>query len=312
MAWTGETMRRSIHTFLKHYQYFTLVSSFIAFPFSISLLISQALIQHHSFPFFPMIYARVRAIFHAAGFPASSDFFALVGLKLSQTISSSAVTIPFTLSLLLLAKASVIRHLDHTKQRRSSLISLYNPLLVTQIFGFFLVISANATSFSILFLGFTSLEGLSISSPNRVLFLSSLGAVFYSILLANTIVICNLASTIAAIEKGEGVGFTSIFKACVLIKGRVSMALALVVQVNLGLAAVEALFQFRIVRSYYVGDRTLSSLSIEGTLIAYMYSVMVVIDSIVGYVFYRSCKDSNEDEFYASDVEKQRAIENFL
>ncbi|GAB2270027.1 hypothetical protein Dimus_004942 [Dionaea muscipula] len=333
---SAEIMRRSVHTFLKHYQYFTMISAFLAFPFSMSVLISQAgLIFPHSL--LPTIYARLRALFDAAGFPPSSDFFSLVCLKLSQTISCSVITFPFTLSFLLLAKASVIGHLKFNQSKQLPLVvvslSLYNrPLLLTHICSYFLIISANATSFSILFMGFTSLEYLGLNN-SWVLFLSALGAVFYSILLANTLVICNLASIVASAgaedddEKeadhgGSGVGLMAIIKACVLIRGRASTALALAVPVNLGLAAIEVLFQYRIVRPYHRGaQRTMASIAMEGTLIAYLYSLLVVLDVIIGYIFYRSCCccceddddaaaafeiiDWEEEQIYAStDVEK--------
>jgi hypothetical protein len=44
-------------------------------------------------------------------------------------------------------------------------------------------------------------------------------------------------------------GYLAILKACVMIRGRASTALSLTLAVNIALAGVEALFQYRIVRA---------------------------------------------------------------
>ncbi|GMH31542.1 hypothetical protein Nepgr_033386 [Nepenthes gracilis] len=308
MARTIRIMRRSIHTFLQYYQYFTSTSALVALPFSLSILLSQALIPR-SISLLPTIYGRLHSLFDAAGFSPPSDFFALVNLKLSQTISSSVVTLPFALSFLLVAKASVIHALNHHKQ---SLISIYNPLLLTHICNYLLMISANATSFALLFLGFNCL-GISVSSPKWVLLFTVLGAVFYCILVANAVVVCNLASMVSGIEATGG--SVAILRACVLIRGRVSTALALAVPLNLGLATLEALFHYRIVRPYYHSERPFSSIASEGIFIAYLYSVLIVLDVITSCFFYRSCKEAahiDDDQFNFTDVKKLGSHEDFV
>ncbi|GAB4845426.1 hypothetical protein Ancab_038833 [Ancistrocladus abbreviatus] len=305
---SSRIIRSSVHMFLQHYQYFTTVSALLALPFALSILLSQALVPR-ALPLLPTIYARLHALFDAAGFRPSSDFFTLVNLKLSQTISTSIITLPFALSFLLLAKASVIRTLNHHKQ---TLHSLYNPLLLTHICNYLLIISANATSVSLLFLGFNCLEGLNMPSPKWVLFFSALGAVFYSILLANALVICNLASVISGVERTGGL--MAILKACVLMRGRASTALALAVPLNLGLAAIEALFHYRIVRPYYHAERPFSVIVYEGIFIAYLCSIFVVFDVILSCIFYRSCKEAvqiDEEEF-PSDIGKLRTLEGYV
>jgi hypothetical protein len=78
------------------------------------------------------------------------------------------------------------------------------------------------------------------------LFLSA-AAVVYSIILANVIIICNLALVISGMERFGG--YLAILKACVMIRGRASTALSPTLAVNIALAGVEALFQYRIVRA---------------------------------------------------------------
>lgn len=89
--------------------------------------------------------------------------------------------------------------------------------------------------------------------------------------------------------EGRG-GYLAILKACVIIRGRTSMALFLALPVSVALAAIEALFQFRIVRAYGVDGKAGFAMALEGILIAYLYSIFVVLDTIVAAMFYKSCK----------------------
>lgn len=81
-----------------------------------------------------------------------------------------------SLSLLLISKASVIQFLNAQQKSSpqpqiSSSISLYNLLFFTQLCNLFLILSANATCFSLLFVAFNCLNGLKLSSPVSLLFL---------------------------------------------------------------------------------------------------------------------------------------------
>ncbi|XP_057517691.1 uncharacterized protein LOC130798638 [Amaranthus tricolor] len=339
MGKAGKITRKSVHTFLQYYQYFTTIATLIMLPFSISVLISQSIISS-SFNLLPSIYNHLLSLFFAAGFP-SSHFFSLISLKLSQTILSSIVTLPFSLSFLLLAKSSIIhfftqkidhnghqssishnvriqkeevtdrsysnslereskknghsqentQKIDHNHNHKSSsFINHYSPILSTHICNTFIIFGANATCFSLLFLAFNFLEGFYLDSPKWVLFFSCIGAIFYSIILANALVVCNLALVSSGIERKGGL--LSIVQACVLIRGKTSTALALAVPVNLGLAAVEALFHYRIVaNSMKQNSYTLWLVALEGMLIAYIYAMILVLDVIMSCMFYQSCKE---------------------
>ncbi|XP_077223947.1 uncharacterized protein LOC143857402 [Tasmannia lanceolata] len=304
MEKTHKIIRKSIHTFLQNYHHFAATVAFLAFPVSASILLSQTVI-----PFSPLpqtVYSRFRSLFDAAGFPPSSQFFSLLNLKLSQTISSSIFTLPFTLSFLLLAKASIIQILHHKHKQSqsplcfSSLINLYYPLLLTQVCNSFVILSANATAFSLLFLAFNSLDVLGISSQGFLLFLSTAGAIVYSVILANALIICNMAIIVAGMESSGG--FLAILKACVLVRGRAATALLLALPINLGLAAVEALFQYRVVRAYKLFGDFNSSIAWEAPLIVYIYSLLVILDTVTGCIFFESCKSSTrlnrEDGYY--------------
>ncbi|KAJ0104912.1 hypothetical protein Patl1_18808 [Pistacia atlantica] len=287
MEKTTTIIRTSVYTFLQNYQYFTTTVAFLAFPFSASILVSQVFLTSS---LLPSLYNRLKTLFQAAGFPPSSEFFTILSLKLSQTISSSIFTLPFTLTFLLVAKASIIQALKQHHHKVSS-FSLFNPLFFTHICNSFLILSANATVFAVLFFAFNFLEGTRFSSsPNWLLFLSATGAVLYSIVLANALIICNLALVISGMEKTTG--YMAILKACVLIRGRTSTALSLALPVNLLLAGIEALFQYRILRVYHHGRIPDLAMGSEGVLIAYLYSISVVLDTVVSCIFYKSCKTS--------------------
>ncbi|XP_059444232.1 uncharacterized protein LOC132176122 [Corylus avellana] len=294
MAKTGKIIRTSIYTFLQRYNYFTSTAALLAFPFSVSVLFSQACVPSSS-SLLLTIYSRLRNLFDAAGFPPSSEFFTILSQKLSQTIFSSILTLPFTLSFLLITKAAIIQALKQNKPTLplppslfSSLLTLYKPLFLTYLCNSFLILSANATVFSLLFFAFNCLEGFGFSSPNCLLFLSAAGAVLYSIILANALIVCSLAMVLSGMERCGG--YMAILKACALIRGRTSTALLLALPVNMALASIEALFQFRVVRAYHFAGKLGASMALEGIFIAYLYSIFIVLDTVVICIFFKSCK----------------------
>ncbi|KAL9170580.1 hypothetical protein ABFS82_04G153900 [Erythranthe guttata] len=314
---TTRIMRRAIFTFLQNYQCFTSTSSLLAFPFAVSTLLSQMLV--YSSDVFPVIHARLRSLFLAAGFPLSSELFSLLNLKLSQTILSFLFVSPFTYSFLLLAKASVIKTFDQNKPeenpRVSSSISLFIPLLITQLCNSLLILAANATCFFILVIFFNFLYVLGISSPGPTMLVSALGVVIYSIVLANAYIVSNLALVSTGMEKRGG--FISILKACVMIllQGRNATALSLAVPVSMSLAAIEALFQYRIVGAYNNGGDAIAMI-IEGVLVAYLYALVLVLDTVVGCVFWKICtKDQriiDEEEMHSYKIEIEDRDGKFL
>ncbi|KAK4252483.1 hypothetical protein QN277_014477 [Acacia crassicarpa] len=296
MGFSGKILRRSVHSFLQNYHYFTSVSAFLALPFSVSVL-SQAFVPSSSSSLFTQISFRLTTLFDAAGFPSSSSsqMFALFIDKASETIASSIFTLPFTLTLFIIAKASIFYALKQPHKRDSSafsltsmMISLYKPLLKTCISGSLLIFSAISTSYCLMFFAFGVIEGLDYTSPNTLFLVTACGAVVFSVLLANALIISNMAMAVSGME-GHG-GYLAILKACVLIRGRISMALLLALPMNMSLAAIEALFQFRIVRAYRVGGKIEPSTALEAIFIAYLYSIFIVLDTIVASLFYKSCK----------------------
>lgn len=285
----SKIMRRSVHTFLQNYHRVTTAAA-VVLPFSAGLLLSQPFFSSSSSS--STLHTRFNSLFRGAGFSSSHDFFNILSLKLSQTLSSSIFTLPFSLTFLIFSKAYVIKLLSNDSSADSSVY--YLRLLRTYICNFFFLLSANASAFALFFLAFNTLEAFGFSSRNLYTLLSVSSAIIYSIIIANAFVISNLA-LVSSPSSSSG-GYTNILKACLLIRGRSSTALALALPTNLGLAGVEALFQYRVMRSYYKGDRDITSIALEGTFIAYLYALFLVLDTIVNFLFYQSCIKNEEDQ----------------
>ncbi|CAH1426389.1 unnamed protein product [Lactuca virosa] len=86
-------IRKSIHTFLQSYNHFKL-HPFLALPFSLSILLLSS-ISHDFISLQHTIHFRLPSLFDATGIPVSSQFFSSFNLKLSQTITSTILLLPF-------------------------------------------------------------------------------------------------------------------------------------------------------------------------------------------------------------------------
>ncbi|XP_078178678.1 uncharacterized protein LOC144572872 [Carex rostrata] len=304
MGMTRDVMRSSINAFFKGYQAFTTIAAIFIFPASLSVLLSESLTSS-SASVIAALSTRIHYLFKAAGFP-EIDFFALLNLKLSQTIFSFSVSLPLTLTFLLLAKSCVIqifrdspRYGKHVVPHFSKFLPIYPSLLSTHIFNTFLFLSSNVTAFSLLFLVFNGADLFGLKSNISVLLLSAFGAIVYSVFVATTTVICNLAIIISGMENCNG--YISILKACILTRGRIATALALALPTSLGMAIMEALFQFRIMRQYRVSGNFSPAVMWEAFSITYIHSILMVIEIIASCMFYKRCIlldcSNGEEEF---------------
>lgn len=313
-AWrAGRVLRAAVVAFFDGYHCFSPVAALLALPFSAAVLASQAMAP--SSPALRGASSRLREMFHAAGFPPSS-FFALLNGKLSQTVFTFAATLPFALTFLLLAKACVAAVLaapapDAPRRRRMSLpraaavARAYPALVATHLFNSFVMLSANAAVFSLLFLAFGAADLLGFTSHASTLALSAAGAIAYSVAVGVATVVCNLALVVAAMERGVA-GHGALLRACVLIRGSVPTALALALPTNLGMAAAEALFQLRVVSQRRKAGRLAPGVAGEAFSVAYIHALCVVLEIIVSCIFYKSCcKRSEADELRELEPEEK-------
>ncbi|CAL5325025.1 unnamed protein product [Camellia sinensis] len=288
-------MRRSIHTFLKKFEYFTTIPLLLILPFSASVLLSQALSSSSS-PLLLIIHACFEPIFHP-----SSQFLSLLNSNLSQNIFTSVFSLVFALTSLVIGKLLIIQTLIHHKSSFplpfSSFMKLYKSQLLTQLCNSVLIVVVSAAAFSLLFVAFNTLESFGFSKTNPLALLVA-KAVFYSIL-ANVSLICNLALVVAGLENCTG--FRAIYKACLLCWTRNSIALSMNLPINLGILAVEGLFRYRVVRAYHLVGRACPSMAFEGMFIACLYSILVVLDTIASCLFFKSIKATLKGQLIARD-----------
>lgn len=142
------------------------------------------------------------------------------------------------------------------------------------------------------------MDVLHLSSNTSAFGLSVFGSIIYSVILGISVVICNLAIIVSAVENSSG--FQSILKSCMIIRKRISTSLILALFANLLMASVEALFQYRVVRPYYLNRKLNLALVGEGFSIIFMHSIVIVLDVILSCLFYKSCKSgtsSNWDRY---------------
>ncbi|OEL28423.1 hypothetical protein BAE44_0010557 [Dichanthelium oligosanthes] len=308
-------MRAAVSAFFGGYHCFTSVAALLALPFSAAVLASEAMAP--SSALLRAAASRLRAVFAAAGFPPS-PFFALLEAKLSQTVFTFAATLPFSLTFLLLAKACVAAMLRDddgasASPRRRRLVALppcravaraYPAVVATHLLNAFLMLSANAAVFSLLLLAFGAADLLGLTSHFWTLALSAAGAIVYSLAIGVATVVCNLAVIVAAMEPGYA-GHAAVLRACVVIRGRVSTALALALPTNLGMAATEALFGLRVVAQRRRAGRLAPGIAGEAFSIVYIHAICVVLEIIVSCMFYRSCKRSEADELRELEPEEK-------
>ncbi|GMI98219.1 hypothetical protein like AT5G61340 [Hibiscus trionum] len=239
---TIKIIRISIHTLLKHFEYFTTIPVLLLLPFSASLLLSETIHGFH------------RIIKPQTDFPFVFTLF----LSLSSFLAS---------------KASIIKALNPQKPcfqaPISGFISVYKPLLLTHIS------SLAMDSLILLFISMASLQPYL-----NLLILSVFGAF-------NSVMVNNLALVMAVM--GTCKGPLAIYKACSLLKNGGNLStFFLFLPTNLCLSAIKELFRFRVMRIYRLLGKMNASLALEGLLIAYLYSLIIVLETIICFMFYKS------------------------
>lgn len=296
MGESTKIIRSSINTFFYGYHTFMSVTILLVLPFSASILLSQALVSS-SPSSLHFISLRFCSLFQASSFPVNSQPFTIFNNMLSQTLFSLIFTLPFTLTFLTLAKASIAditREYPSCKRTQLSFSSLafFFPILTTHIFNLCLILSINATIFACVFLVFNSLTFIGFST-NSMYYVS---IILYSIAIANSIVICNMAIIVSAMEKCDGY-VSVLIKAWNLIRGKFAVAIQIALPCNLGMIAAEALFQYRVMRVYNASKSLNFTMFSEAFTIAYIHSVMVAIEIITGCLFYKCCKSEFRVEY---------------
>ncbi|KAG8048771.1 hypothetical protein GUJ93_ZPchr0009g1003 [Zizania palustris] len=297
-------VRMALHAFFSNYHPAASAAALLALPFSAAALVSRspALLAQRPV-ILPALSRRLRRVLVAAGFPPASQLLFLLNHRLSQSIFSFLATLPFSLSFLLLAKAYVVRATQARGRGRGRsaapaasgplrLRGCYPAMATTQLANFAALLFAHAAVFAALLAAFSGAEALRLGSEGRaMLALSAAGVIVYSVALANATAVCNLATVVAAAEGRSGCH--AVLKAVLLVRGDAATAVAVALPASLATAAVEGLFQIRITRPYMLNGKMSSAMVCEGFLIAYIHSMICVLDTVITCMVYQTCKASH-------------------
>ena len=318
MGSAGKMVRTALHAFFRHYHPASSAASLLALPFSAAALLSRshpALLAPSHF-----LSRRLRRVLVAAGFPPASQLLFLLSHRLSQRACAFLAALPFSLSFLLLAKACAVHCCCSTppppQQRRrrerpsdavvQAVRASYPAMVRTQLVNCLALLLANAGVFAALLAAFNASEALHLlGAPSgsgsgsdggggrAVLALSAAGVIVYSVALANASVVCNLATVVAAAE-GRG-GAHAMLKALLMLlrAGDAATAVAASLPASLAAAAIEALFQLRVMRPYTLTGKVTPGMLCEGLLVAYIHAMICVLDTVITSMVYQTCKASH-------------------
>lgn len=272
-------IRRAIFTFLKDFQHFTSSTPILILllPFSVSSLLSQALLLHPPGPL-----DLPSSIFLLASCFSSSVFF------------------------LVKAKSSILRALNPLEPLSSSAgSSLHRPLLEIQGLNLFLLCFFSAL--------YGSIESL-VLFPNHASVTLLLGVIHYMIC-TNVTVVFNLAFVIS---KTRNLSACAAIQEAFSLRVRDSTVVLLSLAFCTGSGAIEALFGYRMVRAPTPSrsGRYHLSISIEGLLIAHLYSILVVLDTIACFLYIDGCgnepkPNSAADECCGGTETAAKAVRDF-
>ncbi|RLM98314.1 uncharacterized protein C2845_PM06G29640 [Panicum miliaceum] len=314
MGSAGKIVRTALHAFFRHYHPASSAASLLALPFSAAALLSRshpALLAPSHF-----LSRRLRRVLVAAGFPPASQLLFLLSHRLSQRACAFLAALPFSLSFLLLAKACAVHCCSapppvqrRRRERPSDAVvqvvqASYPAMVRTQLVNCLALLLANAGVFAALLAAFNAAEALQVlgapsgsgsdgGSGRTVLALSAAGVIVYSVALANASAVCNLATVVAAAE-GRG-GAHAMLKALLMLlrAGDAATAVAASLPASLAAAAIEALFQLRVMRPYTLTGKVTPGMLCEGLLVAYIHAMICVLDTVITSMVYQTCKASH-------------------
>ncbi|KAK9102194.1 hypothetical protein Sjap_019448 [Stephania japonica] len=277
---TAKIFRESIRILLRHSTHFQSISIFLFSPLSLSLFMSHFLV--HNFPTIPsFIVTLLNYLFN------HNEAHHIIKL-LSKTTVHIIITLPSSITFGLVGRAAAIQAVADSyngvalNERRLFMRSglVWIKLLHTCCLEFFIVsILLGSLVVSLAIVPKILLAcGVCSSGFGFWAVLAVLGIPF-CVGFAHIMVVGNLARVFVVLE--DCCGFESLRRAKVLTEGRRQSVLMMVLVRNVGFRLLEFLFDFRLFKG-------LSFL--EGLVLASMYSLVLVLDSITNSVFYHTCK----------------------
>ncbi|KAM3359075.1 hypothetical protein P3S68_022008 [Capsicum galapagoense] len=244
---------------------------------------------------------RLLLLAKSSGLPLK-PFIEQACLKFSEMVISAVMCFPLYVSLLVLSKAAIVYSVDCTYSRKNFdlrkfciiVTKVWKRIVVTYLWVC-MVITGCLTLFIVLLVSVSSAFSVMGFPPDLILYPAMIVGIIFSMILANAMIICNIAIVISVLEEDSGP--EALLRSSSLIKGQTQVGLLIFLGSTIGMTFVEGLFEHRVkILSY--GDG--SSRIWEGPLLVIMYSFVMLIDSMMSTVFYFSCKSyrmetSNEE-----------------
>ncbi|CDP00381.1 unnamed protein product [Coffea canephora] len=234
---------------------------------------------------------RLLLVAKSSGLPLS-PFIRQSCQKFAEMAVAATMCFPLYITLSLLSKAAVVYSVDCTYSRKRFDSSKFYVIvrkiwrrIVVTYFWVCVVIVSCITLFCVLLVAVSSTFSVMGFPSDLILYPAMVLGLIFSIILANSTIICNIAIVISVLEDVSGP--QALLRSSSLVKGQTQVGLLIFLGSTIGMAMVEGLFEHR-VKTLSYGDG--SSRIWEGPLLVIMYSFVVLIDSMMSAVFYFSCK----------------------
>ncbi|XP_055806190.1 uncharacterized protein LOC129874838 [Solanum dulcamara] len=222
--------------------------------------------------------------------------------KFSEMVISAVMCFPLYVSLLLLSKAAIVYSVDCTYSRKNFdskkfyiIVTKNWKRIVVTYMWVSMVITGCLTLFLVLLVAVSSAFSVIGFPPDLILYPAMIVGIIFSIILANAMIICNIAIVISVLEDDSGP--EALLRSSSLIKGQTQIGLLIFLGSTIGMTFVEGLFEHRV---KILSNGNESSRRWEGPLLVILYSFVMLIDCMMSSVFYFSCKSyrmeaSNEE-----------------
>ncbi|RZR80369.1 hypothetical protein BHM03_00006395 [Ensete ventricosum] len=247
----------------------------------------------------------------ASGLPPTRPLFHLCRHFVAILLSAAAC-FPLLFTALLLARSSIAYSVACSyagrKVRRVEFFAAVRPIWRCILFTYLWICAAISASL-VLFLAFLLLVcnmcAILGYPPEIIVYPALLVVLVFSIVYAHTIIVCNLASVVSVLEDISGL--RAFLRSVRLIRGKRQVGLSMFLGSTIGMGFVQGLFEHR-VKTVSYGDG--SSRLWEGPLLVFMYSFVVLVDSMMSAVFYFTCRSSiiEETDEDAHELEERENV----
>ncbi|CAN0896500.1 hypothetical protein LINGRAHAP2_LOCUS18536 [Linum grandiflorum] len=282
-----EILRETVRILRFNAGSFMLIATFLVCPVS-ALLLSNVLVDQS---IVKRLTIRLMLLAKSSGLPLKG-FIKHSCHRFAEMVVSSAMCFPFFLTFSLSSKTAVVYSVDCTYSRKevdvtkllAIICRIWKRVAVTYVWSC-MVIAGCVTLFFVLLLALCSTFSVFGLWPDLNLYAAVLVGLVFSVVFANSIIICSIAVVISVLEDVSGP--QALLRSSVLIRGQTQVGLLIYLGSTIGTAFVEGLFEHR-VKTLSYGDG--SSRIWEGPLLVVMYSFVVLVDMMMSAVFYYSCK----------------------